>query len=596
MENESASDCSYSDTADGPGSDEDAGLDYHITQHKFGEDVFTAALLSFMSTERWCTFSAVLTVIVLLIQCGMSMAVLAYSIQGQTAELSSLPHRGWWNLANMNLTLPEEMARALCGTYQLGRASHVRVRARDARVALPEVVFFNKLPDWRWDTKWLGSERSVLDEIRYVITEGWSLFPNVAFMNTVLRYAPRLVEENSVHQWYGPAFMMVNLIWIAAVLRELRDIAAMALVLWRPLETGAAHRGAARGSQEGIVSDSAKCFGTSMCLFRGLADSFLYYTGMVLLRYSTSLVSLVMNSLGLLFVRDLGMILFKATLSRQDRDLVEHYPAVKYRYPFVLARFPWVVPLMASLVLVAEVGRTRYFQLQIFRKLFDDTASLCLFGGPPTFGNSSELLAPVPGFCESLLKLTCVPHGIDELPQGPCFVTDSDVPWPKDVPESGKEHNIIWPSDIFNTSLHNIWHWDYNVNASKKFRLIPWYPWWQVWEDGSLTWKVQKQVPYRHDLHLLQKVCRAMYHPRVTMRKLDDSYWDGDPQVAPFYCRKEHGLWIKSLKQAMRYRYHYTLLGVQDASSGSFIASRNLGIYQKNARLGEWLYKCMDSV
>merc|ERR1719326_391705 len=56
-----------------------------------------------------------------------------------------------------------------------------------------------------------------------------------------------------------------------------------------------------------------------------------------------------------------------------------------------------------------------------------NAAALCLFAGPAPL-TMPNVVAPVPGFCESLLSLTCAPKVTGNGTQhGPCLITDQNV-------------------------------------------------------------------------------------------------------------------------------------------------------------------------
>merc|ERR1711939_1069816 len=69
----------------------------------------------------------------------------------------------------------------------------------------------------------------------------------------------------------------------------------------------------------------------------------------------------------------------------------------------------------------------RYGQVELYTHQLHNAAALCLFAGP-TPQAQPDLLAPVPGFCESLLSMTCAPNVTGPGKQhGSCLVTDQNV-------------------------------------------------------------------------------------------------------------------------------------------------------------------------
>merc|ERR1719316_1551230 len=81
------------------------------------------------------------------------------------------------------------------------------------------------------------------------------------------------------------------------------------------------------------------------------------------------------------------------------------------------------------MLLVVFVGAVmvRSWQVDVPTHQLHNAAALCLFAGPPPQARQ-DLLAPVPGFCESLLSLTCAPNvtGAGQH-HGSCVVTDQNV-------------------------------------------------------------------------------------------------------------------------------------------------------------------------
>merc|ERR1712113_735916 len=69
----------------------------------------------------------------------------------------------------------------------------------------------------------------------------------------------------------------------------------------------------------------------------------------------------------------------------------------------------------------------RWYQCVVFGQYFRMTAAICLFAGPTIPFADHSKMAPVAGFCDSLLGVSCAPHVEPKqtaLRHGYCVITD----------------------------------------------------------------------------------------------------------------------------------------------------------------------------
>jgi len=304
--------------------------------------------------------------------------------------------------------------------------------------------------------------------------------------------------------------------------------------------------------------------------------------GINFLMHTTSKVDLLLNSLGLAFILELDDIIFSAIIAKTQQHFVSNLEPIKYvsRVPeryLKVHRFTFP-PLAIALCLVVTLS-SRSVQLNEFGTLFNLSSSLCLFGGPSQPSVTQPHFAPMPGFCESLLSLTCAasPLQLPNSTAGSCVITDFDVPWPKNVAVASNVS--IWPADLFQKSSSGS-------------------PWEYKWsEDPKVVEKFSLHSLHRPaTLDILRRACASMYEPAQT--KNDERLLKG---ARPKGGKKEGGVPGHEAGDAeddktSSTRFSCRLdsgLGEKYFNNLEWTSSLPvLDLLGKNEEVGEWLSNC----
>jgi len=308
------------------------------------------------------------------------------------------------------------------------------------------------------------------------------------------------------------------------------------------------------------------------------------WVGINFLMHTTSKVDLLLNSLGLAFILELDDIIFSAIIAKTQQHFVSNLEPIKYvsRVPeryLKVHRFTFP-PLAIALCLIVTLA-SRSVQLNEFGTLFNLSSSLCLFGGPSQPSMTQPHFSPVPGFCESLLSLTCATSP-QQLPNstagmGSCVITDFEVPWPKDVAMSSEVS--IWPTDLFQKSS----------SAS---------PWEYKWsEDPKVVEKFSLHDHHRPDtLDILRRTCASMYQPGQAEdagRLLKGARPKGgkkDVNVPGHEAGDSEDKGTSSMRFSCR---HDSGLGEKYFNNLEWSSSLPvLDLLSKNEEVGEWLSNC----
>lgn len=537
------------------------------TTFAFEVDIYNTMIVNFMLRGGSLTHQAVMVIWPLLLalvsayfQVELSRAVLMHVQATMVPTIAGEVHLKLFDFAIYNKTMSEESSEQICGEFQ---NVIMGISEPGGQITLPTgelmvgAQFLAKKPSWRWDQNWLGQEKSIFDSLRFVTSEGFQHF----------------------HQYFGILFMTVIFMWFCAILEEFRRVFYMCLMLLGvqqpdgklPPITG--HGNVFRINSMPLA---AKIVGLIVVVCRGLIASLVGYAGLMFLKYTNEMVDLLLNSLALVFILELDSITFAAFLSTNQRNILENMETVDYNsvLPGKIRRamkYGW--PLYALVSLLGGVAFFRWAQLVRYQDLFDNTAALCLFGGPST---SPDVLTPVPGFCESLLKLTCT---LNKTQTHPCVVGDWDVPWAMNIRVPTTD--TAWPEDIFDhpdkdAPEANIFlaQESSNPNVARKFRLV----------DDKGAFRPAAKVPAFMKMTMLaQKACWAMYHPEQTMRHVGRQF---GVDVAPFNCRKDTGM--GEYFKAFDYLYYTSWL----TGLSIDITPHVLKLHDEDEELGRRLGRC----
>mmetsp|Transcript_154492 Transcript_154492/g.274022 ORF Transcript_154492/g.274022 Transcript_154492/m.274022 type:complete len:694 (+) Transcript_154492:81-2162(+) len=332
-----------------------------------------------------------------------------------------------------NQTLPKGLVDSLCGQYddqvmEVGRNGPLNhISMPDGSVYKPSDeydMFYNiKSPFRVFNYAKLGiDDRSVLDNTLYVIHEGLTFNP---------------LGDGA---GYSCLFILMMAMWLFALFIEYRHILSNATLL--------AHFKSDPNAEECFeVSGNGHKFRlvkmppigrfVLLCgiLMRTLVTTLLLFTGCQLLINTTAKIDLILNALAILFVIEIDQILYYASVSGSHQRHIEDLEPIEIELPpKSLAWSVWhisanLMPIIPFLVNFTAAALLRLWQLRIFKSYFKMTAAICLFAGPMPEG-MSNVVAPIAGFCDSLLGITCAPDvspASTAVAHGHCVITDQRV-------------------------------------------------------------------------------------------------------------------------------------------------------------------------
>lgn len=129
-----------------------------------------------------------------------------------------------------------------------------------------------------------------------------------------------------------------------------------------------------------------------------------------------------------------------------------------------------------------------------------------------------DVMAPVPGFCESLLSMTCAPNvtGVGSS-HGPCLVTDQNI---------FKERSVMLYGDgeLF----------DGMYDSSGKRQSMT------AWGEPNARLRNTRTWENEPNLNLFRRVCTQMYQPRGTLdKRIVDPSLGLTMYAAPFSCPRK---------------------------------------------------------
>eukprot|EP00747_Dinoflagellata_sp_TGD_P086224 gnl/TRDRNA2_/TRDRNA2_163204_c0_seq1.p1 gnl/TRDRNA2_/TRDRNA2_163204_c0~~gnl/TRDRNA2_/TRDRNA2_163204_c0_seq1.p1 ORF type:complete len:402 (-),score=47.56 gnl/TRDRNA2_/TRDRNA2_163204_c0_seq1:142-1263(-) len=322
-----------------------------------------------------------------------------------------------------------------------------------------------------------------------------------------------------------------------------------------------------------------KFFGIFLVACKFAVAMLVGWGGVVFLRYTNTMVNLILNCLSLVFILELDAVLFQVMLPTAQQMFLLDLKPVRYKSMLpnaALKSMRMLVPLCTFTFVTGATFGCRWYQMEMYKGYFDNAAALCLFSGPSPHKN---YIAPVPGFCESVMKLSCDERIGNHKLESPCVIQDYDVPWPNNVRVSSGD--TTWADRAFSVPEDgNMWNSLPNTNprVAKKFNLV---------DAPGGTFQDYGQTPPWHRLTLaLQRACNAMYHSHQPMRTEKFGHWNST--MAPFYCHKDSGI----LKYFSEFDYSYTTSWMTGQTLD--VTSSIMDITDEDPKIGRQLFDCVS--
>jgi len=507
----------------------------------------------------------VLSIVCALLQTMMSLLVLQYVRTQAMPLLSTGVNLALHELAHSRKSeITEEVAEKICGRF-----NGVMVDASDeaAKIPYPEgdpmegsKYFWTKLPTWRWDTKWLGvDDESTLDTLRFVTSESFFAF----------------------EQGYAILFWLTNFLWLCSIFVELRGLIRFVLMIYGFPEDSDFKNAIDRKEHHYILRHlphRGKVMGVFIVVVRVALASLLGFAGWEFLRYTSKEVDLILNSLALIFIFELDGTFFKTMLSHQQQMSIDNLKPIKYKavFPTGMSKMMrHIQPCVCFLLLVSGTWYARKLQLEKYITAMENAAMICLFAGPSAASNA---MAPVPGVCESLLKLSCATEA-NLSHASPCVVTSYQVPWALDEDAAQTQAGYLnaafdYPEGVSADNVFALTLQHDNAVAGK-FRLVDGV------EERFRDAKVEP--PARWMEQAMQRACLGMFHYGEASRTV---HWEGkDRLVAPFYCPKDQ-LW--PYFKDFHYVWHRSLL----IKTWMDVTPSHMPLYSWDSKLGQALAGC----
>eukprot|EP00928_Gymnodinium_smaydae_P090499 TRINITY_DN74291_c0_g1_i1.p1 TRINITY_DN74291_c0_g1~~TRINITY_DN74291_c0_g1_i1.p1 ORF type:complete len:611 (+),score=65.88 TRINITY_DN74291_c0_g1_i1:242-1834(+) len=483
-------------------------------------DIYAALMASHMHVDKM-NYTCLLKVIpmVLSIGCLFMQVVATYSLQmhverNMIHDLIVSVENELVMMAFTNKTTSKGVYESLCGTFELYNLDPPAVGSTaplpGGAGVMSSLFFYAKMPEWTWDTRKLGYDKSLIDKHRFVLDEGFTDF----------------------EQGYLMLFMIVMTCFGLMVLIELRSILHLlnATLFAKTANTNSDAKVVSL-NKEGkwevhSIPYRAKMLGVMIALLRTAVCGYVGWEGVRFLIYTTEKVDLLLNALAVGFILEFDTMIFYALASKTQQNFIANLEPIRFKLSASPAFHRFLRYTTAPFLTIACLGcafASRAWQIHIFNLMFNDAAALCLFTGPSP---STEIMAPVPGFCESIMQLTCTTEAVVPSQKDYCVITDFGVRWPKDVRHVSTES--VWPEALFVGAAEgqDIWTWDGPYSGKT---------------DPRLMAKFLGTKNYHTDL--LERICLAMYKHGDPPRELEVDDDTGEQGVAaPFSCRKDSGL------------------------------------------------------
>mmetsp|Transcript_133416 Transcript_133416/g.231812 ORF Transcript_133416/g.231812 Transcript_133416/m.231812 type:complete len:694 (+) Transcript_133416:123-2204(+) len=513
--------------------------EYHqvvVLEHeiKLEGDLYTNALMSALEVPKlddkessgiWRTPKKVIPICSMLavscIQLTMSWAVYLHVNNNMVKSNTRPLFTAYEMFVGSNITIPLHTVEALCGEWEdhemkdFAQGPLSMMKMPDGTVYGADdsySLFYNvKQPTRTWNYAALGEERSVMDAAMFVISEGITLNP----------FTP---------SGYSLLFILTLALFYFTILIQLREMSRFANMLLHFLRKGLTQgdcfvKGDSGNYKIAAISYTGQVVGWTAVLCRLSVAVVLVLLGSLFLTYTTLKIELILNGLALIFLLELGQMLYLSSVPDMRQQWIEDLEPVGYRDPDgIISKYSDYVRLIPALMgpfVFTCAIMARWHQIRIFKNYFRLTAAICLFAGPTTPFARHDIVHPVAGFCDSLLGVKCAPHVTpiaSAQEHGYCLVTDQSV--------------VNSPTVQFYLDDPNIFANRYSENGT----MNTWLDWGdanpQLYKSG--LWM---EGPYQD---LLRKNCLQLYQKTV---KPDDVLVDDDKgetmDGAPFQCKRE---------------------------------------------------------
>jgi len=256
-------------------------------------------------------------------------------------------------------------------------------------------------------------------------------------------------------------------------------------------------------------------------IMRVTVSSMMLVWGTSLLVASWDKLSLVLNSLAIGIVFELDGIIAYACIDHNTMQRIERIAPVHIPLPAMQKSHRYLADICLSIVLFVGVFlaslAVRYWQLDTHMHQLHTAGALCLFAGAPPAAHP-DVVAPVPGFCESLLSMTCAPNVTGPgSHHGPCLITDQHLFHDQTVMMHGDEalFDDLYDADGKRQSMAS---W-----GGPKEKML-----------ASGIWQEDQQ------LNLFRQICTQLYRPESAVdRRTVDANIGLSTNSAPFYCPRE---------------------------------------------------------
>lgn len=380
-----------------------------------------------------------------------------------------------------------------------------------------------KMPSGSWNFHSIGKDESYIDkQLRVVHGADWTSI--VAWQDLLISFQQFRVD-------FGVLFViMVGWLWYH-VLFELRKIVKFVFVLHSLYDKGLVTN---TKQTTTIDPDSGSITITNLTLnafligylcvvCRLLVSMMMLIWGTSLLAASWNKLSLVLNSLAIGIVFELDVIIAYAVIDHNTMQRIETIQPIR-----TTREFRYIGDILFSILMLVGVFcgalLVRVWQVGNHSHQLQNAAALCLFAGPaPQMQHAIDLtpypvLAPVPGFCESLLSMTCAPHVSGPGGNhGPCLITDENIFHDKSLMMYADDH-------LFEDM--------YDVNGTRRSMKA-----WGGPQSKLLTTKTWENDKH---LNLFRRVCMQLYQPQGALdRRVVDPSVGLTMHSAPFYCPRE---------------------------------------------------------
>jgi hypothetical protein len=419
-------------------------------------------------------------------------------------------------------TLTPEHSHDLCGSFShiglnsIAGVDHVRMEDGTTFAGNELMPMFHsyKMPSGSWIFHSIGRDESYIDKQLRVV-HGANLHDSFHyFKNFRVEYGVLLV-------------IMVGWLWYH-VLFEFRKILKFSFVLNHFFRKGFVNNSKDTTSLDpntgsiAVISLTRNAFAVGyLCvIMRVTVVIMMMIWGTSLLCASWNKLALVLNSLAIGIVFELDVIIAYAVIDHDTMQRIEHLEPVRTTSDVPWSSWHNLFNVCTSVVMLVGVFMgallIRYWQVDVHMHELQNAASLCLFAGPTPQGKPN-VLAPVPGFCESLLSMTCAPNVTGPgSHHGPCLITDQNIFQDKTIMLYADREGF---QDMYDSKGKRKSMADWGPPKEKLFDT--------VWQEDE-------------QLNLFRKICMQLYQPEG---KVDKRVIDPNTGLtmysAPFYCPRE---------------------------------------------------------